>query len=135
MKYLSNIMLKNKLKIFENPVLIDFIKKSVLSLTFIYLSLFALESVLPGIVIEVFNFNLLLFIIVVMMAFVLYIDGVKEDEKQSLKGHKQLILIISLSILFILTMFVVLYKVSLFETVIYLISCLFLINSLQKIFK
>ncbi len=135
-KYLSNTMLKNKFKIFENKVLLDFVKKSLALVAFVYLSFFALESILPGIVMDVFNFNFLLFAIVAMMAFVMFFDEKKDEKKeQDISEYKYKIIMAILLLLFVLTLGTVLYKVSLLETGIYLVFCLLLMKPLKNLFE
>lgn len=127
--------LKNNIAIFENEILLDFVRKLVMCTALIYLILFALESVLPGIVIEVFNFNLLLFAIVGMMTFVLYADSKKPAKKNVIKKSSQQKITIFLALIFLFTMFVVLYKASLLEAAIYAIASLFLLKYLRTLFE
>jgi hypothetical protein len=135
-RYLNKFMkLKNSRAIFENELLLDFIKKLVMCTAVIYLIFFALESVLPGIVIEVFNFNLLLFAIVGMMTFILYADNQKPVKEGATKESSWQKITIFLALVFLFTMFVVLYRVSLIEAGIYAISSLFLLKYLRTLFE
>jgi len=135
-RYLNKLMkLKNSRAIFENEILLDFVKKLVMCTALVYLILFALESVLPGIVIEVFNFNLLLFAIVGMMTFVLYVDNKKPAKENIARKSFQQKITIFLALIFLFTMFLVLYKVSLTEAAIYAISSLFLLKYLINLFE
>ncbi|GEM_PF-897560 len=118
--------------ILKNNVVIDFIKKFVFLSSLVYLLCFAGESILPGIVIEIFNFNLLLFIIVGMMTFLIFSKDKSANIKVNLKNQKKIL--IALILIFIFTLFIVLYKVSLFETFIYTVLLLILMVQFRDIF-
>lgn len=125
-------MLKTIKKISQNEIAMDFIKKITIILSIICLGLFAIESILPGAVIEVFNFNWLLFLIIGMMTIIFFVDEKKIDTRESF-GQK--ITVVFLAILFLVTMFFVLYKISLTETFIYLVFCIVLIKQLKGLFE
>lgn len=125
-------MLEIGKKISRNEIAIDLVKKVTIVLSVIYLGLFAIESILPGVVIEAFNFNALLFLIVGMMTIIFFADEKNEDIKRSF-GQK--LTVVFLATLFFATMFIVLYKTSLTETLLYLVACLVLIKPLKGLFE
>lgn len=132
MKYLDKMYSKIDKSFLQNEALVDFARKLTICLALVYLFCFVLESVLPGIVIEVFNFNLLLFSIVFLMTFLLF-AGDSSKKKVGKKQQKYAFLL--LAFIFLVTMFVVLYRVSLLETAIYLVLTLALLRQISRIFK
>lgn len=132
MKYLDKIYSKIDKSFLQNETVVDFAKKLTICLALVYLFCFALESVLPGIVIEVFNFNLLLFSIVFLMTFLLFTVS---NSKKGIKKKQQKYAFLLLAFVFLVTMFIVLYRVSLFETTVYLVLTLALIRQISGVFK
>lgn len=126
-------MLRLNKKIIINDELKDFFQKIVIVLAIIYLGCFVIESILPGIVMEAFNFNLLLFLIIGLMGGTSFLENRNKKEWLSKKMEK--CLFFGWIFLFLVTLFIVLYKVSLFETIVYLIAVLFLFKPLKQLFE
>ncbi|MBT3355892.1 hypothetical protein HN784_00815 [bacterium] len=125
-------MLRIKKFFYKNKALADLVRKSTVVLVVFYLGCFAVESILPGVVMEAFNFNILLFLIVAMIASITFSE--KESDVIVFK-KTQKYLFVFLLILFLGTLFIVLYRVSLVEAMVYLVACFVLFGPLKKLFE
>lgn len=97
----------------------------------IYLLLFCAESILPGMVIEVFNINILLFFLIVAVGYFAWLENNKLRSNQKLQLGKMISysVVVVLMPIAVVTLFIVQYKIGIIESVFY-IALSFLITKL-----
>lgn len=108
----------------SNKVVKDFLTKNFLIFVGIYFGFFLIEAILPGVIYEVFNLNLLLaFVLFNLLFLLIFTKGVI--------GYQGGWLIRFFSIccisLFLLVVFVVLYKLEIKEASLYVLLVIFLL--------
>lgn len=123
-------------KISLSPIVCDFLKKLFVLLAVLYIILFGVETILPGIVMDIFNINTLLFLIIIDL-FLLgtFLPGQDETSTTQfvrvLKNPSIFPLVIFLSFVLV----AVLYRISLIEGLIYLILTLIIGKLIFGLFK
>lgn len=112
------------IKFFKSNVFYDLAGKFLLMLTLVYSFLFCLETILPGLVIDIFNLNLLLFVIVINLVTV-FATGGDRGKFNKLNGIKKgtLLLVVGFFAFVMLSSF---YKVSFLEAFVYVLFVIFL---------
>ncbi len=87
-----------------------------------YLGLFAVEAVLPGTVIEVFNINILLLIFIVDAGYLVWGERKNKNDENRIAVRKHTTFFVYLIIFAILfaTLFIVQYKISIIESLLYI---------------
>lgn len=117
LKKMKNIL--EKIIFCENAS--DLVQKTLVVISVVYLALFSLEAVVPGIVIEVFNFNILLFFIILAIFYgSVYSQKNKDAEKLMLKKVLSKSIIFLMATVIILSIVFVQYKIPLWEGLVYL---------------
>lgn len=89
----------------------------------IYLSLFAVEAVLPGTVVDVFNINILLLLFIADAGYLVWGERKNKNDENRIATRKHtalLVYLIVIAILFV-TLFVVQYKISIIESLLYIV--------------
>ncbi len=112
----------------------DLLRSSLVFLLVSYFILFCLESVLPGLVISVFNFNLFLFLIVALI----FLFSWKKNKTGNPSGNSSELanyLVALVVVILCLALFVILYKISLLETFLIIALTLLLLKSVYAVIK
>lgn len=105
----------------------DFIKKAFIMLTILYVIFFGAETVLPGIIVDIFNLNLLLVFWLASLIYLLFSSQPRAEIKPISRRKKkkwEVLFLVSMSIFLAWVFFVALYKVSVGERLIYLLLAL-----------
>ncbi len=110
----------------------DLIYKLIVAVSLEYLLFFGLEAMLPGIIIGVFNINILLILVVILLGILLGVkkcQGVFEGDGQ----NKLLRVATIVMVLFLLlVMIFVLHRLSLIWILVYMVISLIIANLLWK---
>ncbi len=110
----------------------DLIYKLIVAVSLEYLLFFGLEAILPGIIIGVFNINILLVLVVILLGVLLGVkkcQGVFVDDSQ----NKLLrIATVAMILFLLLVMIFVLHKLSLVWILVYMVVSLIIVNLLWK---
>lgn len=88
----------------------------------VYLAFFVVESILPGTVIEVFNINILLLLFIANAGYLVWGERKnKNDENRvSFRKHTTLFVYLIIIAILLITLFIVQYKISIFESLLYI---------------
>jgi len=116
-------MLNNLKSKVGNEIFQDFLRKLFAMTAMLYLIFFGLETILPGLIIDIFNFNFLLFLALGSLALMLF--GAKEEKVDWPVLNSKAAAFFTFAIIFLsLVLMVALYKVSLLESFFYLVLTL-----------
>ncbi len=128
---------KSLAEYFLRPIWRDFLEKMLLSLGVAYLILFSLETILPELIIKAININFILGIILLDLALLVFFYQKIPLEKDWLLGKTFGVKSLATSLvgMFLVTLFFSLYKVSLVESLIYIILVAGAFFSLLKEFS
>jgi hypothetical protein len=122
---------------FLRPVWRDFLEKILLSLGVVYLILFSLETIVPELIIKAININFILLLILLDVALLIVFYQKVPRKVEWLKWDKQGVKSLALSLvgLFLITLFFSLYKISLGESLLYVVLTAIIFFALLKEFS
>ncbi len=110
----------------------DLIYKLIVAISLEYVLFFGMEAILPGIVMDVFNINILLVLVVILLGILLGVkkcQGVfREDGQNRLLRVATIVMVLFL----LLVMAFVLHKLSLIWILIYMVISLIVANLFRK---
>jgi len=109
----------------------DVVERFFVVMGIVYLLLFCAESILPGMVIEVFNINTLLFFLIAAVGYFAWLEKNKLRSSQKLQLGKMISysVVVVLMPIAVITLFIVQYKIGIVESIFY-IALSFLITKL-----
>lgn len=131
-------MLKRTQKIFLSPIVYDFLKKLFVLFVVLYIILFGIEAIFLGTVMNIFNINTsLLLLLIIIDLFLLRAFSPRQNEISIVQAEQVLKnpLIFSIVIFLSFALIIVLYRVSLIEGLIYSIGTLFVGKLIFGLFK
>jgi len=109
-------------KIFFGEVAQDLVGKLFIVLAIVYLLLFCGESVMPGLVMDVLNINILLLLILAGVGYFAYLEkrGLRIEQKLKLGKLAAHFMIALILLVVAAALFIVQYKISIPETIFYM---------------
>lgn len=117
-------------KFISHETLQDLIGKLFVVLAIVYLLLFCGESILPGMVMEVFNINILLLFLIGSVGYFAWLDkkGLKNFELKKIGKILALAILIILATTILATLFIVQYKIGIIESIFHIVLAFLIVR-------